>query len=207
MDELKMESPAGTGARTVPERARHGLARLPDALTRARLLALPVLWVLALLRLPQALAICAAAAALTDALDGFAARRLHVASRQGGARDSFADHLLSVSLVAWLALLRPEFVREQRVPLLLWGTLALGVLLVALARYGLPVNLHLYSAKAAGFAGWTFALILLFTGTYSRALFTAVLVLLTLAAVEALLVVLGGRADAPRRSLFSRGRD
>ncbi|HEX6913409.1 MAG TPA: hypothetical protein VF142_23590 [Longimicrobium sp.] len=62
-----------------------------------------------------------------------AARRPHVASRRGGARDSLAGHPLSVTPVAWLGLLRPHFGREHRLPLLPRGGLALRVPGVALA--------------------------------------------------------------------------
>ena len=177
------------------ELRRPALGWLPDALTWVRLGSLPVLWTLALLRLPEALAVGAAAAASTDLLDGFLARRLRVASRRGGALDSRADHLLSISLVLWLAMLRPRFFREQAIPMLLWAALALGVLAVGWIRRGQPVNLHLYSAKAAAFTGYAFGLLLLFTGTYNRAFFAFALALASFAAVEALLVMVTGRGD------------
>lgn len=203
MENPTMEGP-GPRMRAAPRTAPPALARLPDALTRARLLALPLLWILALLRLPQALAIGAAAAAFTDVLDGMAARRLHVASRAGGARDSAADHLLSLSLVLWLWLLRPEFFREQWPALLPWTILAATVLAVALVRHRQLVNLHLYSAKAAAVAGYLFALLLLYRGAYSLPFFGLVLTLATIAAAEALLVLLSGRTDHAGGSFFSR---
>lgn len=192
-----------------PSARRPALAWLPNALTRARLYALPVLWVLAFLQLPQAVAIGAAAAAFTDVLDGVLARRLGVTSRRGGALDSLADHLLSISLVVWLVMLRSEFFREQGLPLSLWSAFALGVLVLGWMRRRQPVNLHLYSAKVAGTVGYVFGLLLLYTGTYSRAFFAAALALATLAALEALIVILARRTDGHGGSIFlppRRGR-
>lgn len=202
---IEMETD-GARVQAAAKPRRPALAWLPDALTWVRLGSLPVLWTLALLRLPEALALGAAAAASTDLLDGAIARRLRVASRRGGALDSRADHLLSISLVVWLAMLRPEFFREQRLPMLLWSALALGVLAVGWMRRGQPVNLHLYSAKAAAFVGYVFGLLLLFTGTYNRAFFAAALALASLAAVEALLVMVTGRAEGRGGSILLRRR-
>lgn len=185
---------------------RPALAWLPDALTWARLLALPVLWALALLRMREALAIGATAVAFTDLLDGMLARRLGVASRRGGALDSRADHLLSISMVLWLVMLRPEFFRERWLPLTLWSVLALGVLAVGWLRRGQPVNLHLTSGKAASFLGWAFGLLLLYRGAYAPAFFWITISLTTLAALEALLVIATGRANVPGGTIFTRRR-
>lgn len=182
------------------------LAWLPEALTWARLLAIPPLWALALLRMPETLAVAAAAVAFTDVLDGMAARRLGVASERGGELDSRADHLLSISIVLWMVMLRPEFFREQWLPLSAWAAFALGVLALAWLRSGQPVNLHLWSAKVAAPVGYVFGLLLLYTGTYSRLFFAAALGIVTLAALEALLVILTGRTQSPGPFLFLRRR-
>ncbi|HEX2210810.1 MAG TPA: CDP-alcohol phosphatidyltransferase family protein [Longimicrobium sp.] len=185
---------------------RPRLAWLPNALTWARLMALPALWVLALLEMPRELAVAATAVALTDVLDGFLARRLGVTSRRGGALDSRADHLLSISIVLWMVMLRPQFFREQWLPLSAWSAFALGVLAYGWMRRGQPVNLHLYSAKVAGVTGYVFGLMLIYYGTYSRVFFVAALSLAIWAALEALLVILTGRVDSPGGTIFVRRR-
>jgi phosphatidylglycerophosphate synthase len=173
-----------------PEAPRHRLGWLPNALTRARLAALPVLWVVALFQQPAALAVGTAAAAATDVADGILARRLGVASEKGGALDSLADHLLSISLLAWLLIFRPEFFREQLGPLLAWFAFALCVLAAGWVRHRQMVNLHLYSAKAAGTVGYVFGILLLFGGGYSPAFFAFTMALLWIAGAESLLVIL-----------------
>jgi cardiolipin synthase len=182
----------------VPGRAPR-LAWLPDALTMARLAALPVLWVLAFLRMPEALAMGAALAGATDVLDGMLARRLGVTSQRGGAMDSLADHLLSVSLVVWLFLFCPHFFRAEGVGLLAWAAFALGLLAVGWLRFRQVGNLHLYSAKAAGFVCTCFGLLLLYTGEYSRPVWFAVLGLAWLAGIESLLVILTRRDVSDHR--------
>jgi phosphatidylglycerophosphate synthase len=165
-----------------------------------------VLWVVALLQLPAALAVGTAAAALTDVLDGILARRLGVTSERGGALDSLADHLLSISLFAWLLMLRPEFFREQLVPLALWISFALFVLAVGWFRRGQMVNLHLFSTKVAGTVGYVFGILLLFTGSYSVAVFAVAMALVWVAAGEALLVILTGRDLRAHAAAMTRRR-
>ena len=73
------------------------LAQLPNALTVARLVVIPVYAVLILRAVnghSWAAAILFALAAITDQIDGFLARRWHVESRFGKIADPLADRLL-----------------------------------------------------------------------------------------------------------------
>jgi CDP-diacylglycerol--glycerol-3-phosphate 3-phosphatidyltransferase len=83
------------------------LAQLPNALTVLRLLAIPV-FVLLLLRTDSegsyGLAALFAAAALTDQVDGFLARRWHVESEFGRVADPLADRLMIDAAVLLLCL-------------------------------------------------------------------------------------------------------
>lgn len=84
-----------------------GLARIPNALTIARFAAVPVFVVLEASAddgksWPAALVF--AAAAITDQVDGWLARRWHVESRFGTVADPLADRLLidSAVVLLWL---------------------------------------------------------------------------------------------------------
>lgn len=83
-------------------------AYIPNAICVARiLLVAPTLWALAEARFGLAL-LLVVAAGLSDALDGFLAKRFDWRSRLGGLLDPFADKVLLVSLflmLAWLGLL------------------------------------------------------------------------------------------------------
>jgi phosphatidylglycerophosphate synthase len=161
-----------------------------DRLTALRLALLPVLWVLALLRLPVYLGIGVAIAGLTDMLDGYLARRSRQSTPFGSHFDSIADHLLSASMVIWLFWLRPHFFREQWPLLLLWAGIALSVLLVGWIKFRRFGDLHLYSAKAAAILGNLFGISLLIFGTYSPPVFYAVLAFCFVAAAETLIALL-----------------
>lgn len=179
------------------------LQQVPNALTGLRLLLVPVLWALALMGQAWLVGAGTLLAWFTDMIDGPLARRLGSTSRWGSTFDSVADHVLSTSLVLWLVLLRPEFVREQFPLLLGWSILALSTVAVGMIRFGKPGDLHLYSGKLAGGLGYLFGASLLLAGGYSRWFFYAVFAVATLAAVETLAIYFTSRrVDEHRRSIF-----
>ena len=166
-----------------------------DHLTASRLLALPVLWALALTDRPVALDIGLALAGITDVLDGPVARRTGRSTRFGSQLDSIADLLIMGSTVVWMATLRPEFFAQNALALLIWvgiGSAALVVTWVRLGRFG---DLHLYSAKAAGVVGYLFAVSLFVFADYSRFLWVLTITLAIAAASETLLAALLRRPE------------
>ena len=108
------------------------LAKLPNALTILRLLAIPV-FVVFMLRTDgegsYGLAALFAAAALTDQVDGYLARRWHVESEFGKFADPLADRLMIDAAVLLLCL-------DDRLP---WLALAivLGRDALLMGGYGL----------------------------------------------------------------------
>lgn len=168
-----------------------------DHLTAFRLLALPALWALALTGHGVALGIGLALAGLTDVLDGPVARRTGRSTRFGSQLDSIADLLLMGSTVAWMALLRPAFLVENAIALLVWAGIGIAALVVLWVRFGRFGDLHLYSAKAAGVVGYVFAVWLFIFGDYSPAFWALTIGLGILAASETLLAALLRRPDEP----------
>jgi hypothetical protein len=71
-----------------------------------------------------------------------------------------------VSILLWLLMLRPEFVREQAVPLLAAVAVGIAALLVGWFRFGRLWDLHLYSSKAGAFLGYVFTVWILVLGDY-----------------------------------------
>jgi cardiolipin synthase (CMP-forming) len=178
-----------------------------DALTILRLVAVPVLWVLAALKLQMHLGIGIALAGITDVLDGPVARRTGRSSRFGSQLDSVADLVLMGSIVAWIAWLHPGFLRANLVPLAAWAVIGTSALLATWVRLGRVGNLHLYSAKAAGVVGYVFVVWLFVLGDYSPAFFAVAVGLAIVAATETLLVAVTRRdADEKLVSIFSRPR-
>lgn len=78
---------------------------LPNALTLGRLLAVPVVvWLIATGRF-QAAFWCFAAAGITDAVDGYLARRLNQITPLGAYLDALADKMLLMSIYVTLAII------------------------------------------------------------------------------------------------------
>ena len=76
---------------------------LPNALTVLRMvLVVPLAWMIRETRYDEAVVV-AAVAGLTDALDGFLAKRLGWQSWLGGVLDPIADKLLLIAAFLWLA--------------------------------------------------------------------------------------------------------
>lgn len=168
-----------------------------DHLTAARLLALPLLWGLALTGHARALGVGLALAGITDVLDGPVARRLGRSTRFGSQLDSIADLLVIGSTVVWMAILRPGFFAENATALVVWlgiGLVGLGITWIRLGRFG---DLHLYSAKAAGVVGYVFAIALFVFEDYSRLFWGLTIGLAIVAAAETLLAALLRRPDEP----------
>ena len=169
---------------------REYLKTIPNLLTALRLLLLPVLWGLALLKWPVPLAIGMIISFLTDTLDGFIARRFNVTSAFGSKFDSLADNLLIPSTVIWLVILRPEVLTDH--PILCAVAVATygSSLLVGWIKFRRFANLHLYSKKTAGVLSYAFIVHALLASQYNAWLFYIAISLFILASVEGLILQL-----------------
>lgn len=176
-----------------------------DVLTLARLLMVPILWVLALTVRSFYLGVGLAVAGLTDVLDGPVARRTGRSSRYGAQLDSVADILLMASVFWWLFLLRPEFFLDNAIPLVIWAVIGSAAVIATLVKFGRMANLHLYSAKAAGVLGHLFSVWIFVFGSYSRLVFWGVVAVAIVASTETLLVALTrDQVSEETRSILSR---
>ena len=176
---------------------------LPDQLTLLRMVAVPILWVFALLALRIPLGIGLAIAGSTDVLDGFLARRMHRTTRIGSQLDSIADMALIISVVIWLLMLRPDLFREHGPILIVWSALGTLTLIVGWLRFRRFANLHLYSAKAAGFIGHLFAIyMLMFDGPASPFFFVAIGAAFIATTESLLFLLMRSRADESSGTLL-----
>lgn len=135
---------------------RELLESVPNRITAARLALIPVLWVLAWLRLPVLVGLGVFASFVTDVLDGYIARRLGQVSESGSRLDSLADNILIPSAVLWLWMLRPEVFRDHPVLMVVALSLYISAMLVGLVKFKRFGNLHLYSSKAAAIPMYLF---------------------------------------------------
>lgn len=180
-------------------------SQIPNIITATRIVALPVLWVLAAQGRTQILAVVLAVVISTDLVDGTLARWFDARSDLGSRLDSIADHMLTASVVIWLVWLEPEFIAENARVLLAWLALGLVTLAVGWARFRRIGDLHLYSAKAAMTLGYIFVVLLLYRGDYEPWFFAVTIGACFVGTGETLLVYLT-RGDGWERpgSVFSR---
>jgi CDP-diacylglycerol--glycerol-3-phosphate 3-phosphatidyltransferase len=144
-------------ARRHPAWLRH----VPNVLSGARALAVPVLLVLAFEAQRTAFTWVLIPALLSDILDGWIARAFALESRLGAALDSVADSLMLFVSVYGVWVFHPEVIREHA--WLCGIAVGLWVLedLLALARYGRLSSFHTYLSKVVAnllgfFIGWLF---------------------------------------------------
>lgn len=162
---------------------------IPNLVTGSRLLAVPVLWGFAVAGHTLVVGAGLVFAWVSDALDGFLARRLHAVTAWGSQFDSVADTLMFLSAFAWVVMLRPEFIAEHAVLLGIWLGIGAANYLVAWVRFRRLPDIHLYSAKGANFLGFLFVAHLVAFGTYPAWVAVSVIGLCILAALETFIVV------------------
>ncbi|MGV3638883.1 MAG: CDP-alcohol phosphatidyltransferase family protein [Adhaeribacter sp.] len=126
---------------------------------------------------------------LTDALDGFLARRYQAVSRLGARLDSVADQFTLAAAVAGLFVFRSSFLREQQV--LIAGVLALYVLqtVLALIRYGKISSFHTWLAKITGLLSGIFLALIFLSPQPLYPLFYLTIVLAFLELLEEIVLV------------------
>ena len=144
-------------------RPRHPawLRHVPNVLSGARALAVPVLLVLAFQGRETAFTWVLIPALLSDIFDGWIARAFALESKLGAALDSVADSLMLFVSVYGIWVFHPEVIRGHAwlcgIAVGLW---ALEDVL-ALARYGRLSSFHTYLSKVVAnllgfFIGWLF---------------------------------------------------
>lgn len=173
-----------------------------NGITLYRLLAAPVLLYFVVAGQIDVFKWLLAVSFLTDAVDGYVARRFRVTSVEGSKLDSIADDLTVVVAITGLILLRPDFIREQYAVIIPLLVLYVGQTTLALVRYGKISSFHTYLAKGAAVLQGVFLVLAFFTDPivplfYAVALLTAIDLL-----EEAVLVVLLPRWQVNVKGLY-----
>lgn len=164
------------------------LKTIPNQLTAARLVLIPVMWVLAFLKMPVPIGIGLALSFITDALDGYIARKLNQVSEFGSKFDSLADNLLLPSALVWLWLFRPEVYREHLVIGIFAILLYFSSLFLGLIKFHRFANLHLKLSRVTAVFLYLFMSHALIAPAYSPVLFYTALVLFIISSTETFLL-------------------
>jgi CDP-diacylglycerol--glycerol-3-phosphate 3-phosphatidyltransferase len=135
----------------------------PNLLSGLRFLLVPLLLWLAWSGESRAFLLCLVLSLVTDAADGFVARRFRQASQLGARLDSWADFLTSLALPICAWWLRPEVIRQEA--LIIGAGIFFYLLAIAIGflKFGRLTSYHTWGAKLSAvlFAG---GLVLLFAG-------------------------------------------
>jgi cardiolipin synthase len=168
--------PAGTLILGTTSKQTAYLSHLPNIISTARLLAVPVLVALAWNGKLEPYKWLLLAALLSDILDGLIARGLGLTSPLGALLDSLADALLMVAAGYGIWVFHPVFLHEHAPAVTLVLGLWLAELLVSLWRYGKLSSFHLYSVRAGAYALGIFIMILFFWGFNPWAFYLALVI-------------------------------
>ncbi len=160
----------------------------PNLLSAARIGLMPVVLTTAIAGSRGWFVVSLSISLLTDALDGFLARRLDAYSDLGRKLDSLADYLVMVTGLAGIAILWPEIVRRE-LPWIVAGLGAFfGVVVYGFIRTGRAPCYHTWGAKA-GAVACVLSLIPLLLGS-TAAPFHAVIVFQAIAGLDEIAIAI-----------------
>jgi len=163
---------------------RNAVMSAADWLTSARLLLVVALWPAALAGAGWLVGLGLIAAGLTDALDGYVARRTCRQSMRGARLDAVADLALMLSAAVWLERLHPLIAVENGPLLVVTAVLYVTSTIAGVIASRRLVDPRQVSAKVAGALLYLFALVTLLTGVYEAVLLELALVALAASALE-----------------------
>ncbi|MDP9048836.1 MAG: CDP-alcohol phosphatidyltransferase family protein, partial [Bacteroidota bacterium] len=131
-------------------------------LTLYRLVAVPLLLVLVFNHRFDLFRWLLVVSFLTDAVDGYLARKFNAISKLGATLDSIADDLtIAVAIIA-VFVSRPDFIKQEVVLIVIMSALYLVQIVLALIRYGKISGFHVYTAKVAAVLQGAFILLFFF---------------------------------------------
>lgn len=126
----------------------------------------------------------------TDAIDGFLARWFKVTSVMGARLDSIADDLTILMAVYGVIRLKPEFVQQELVLIIILLVLLVIQMVMALVRYGKISSFHTYLAKIAAVLQGSFLILLFFLQEPPLTLFYIASAVTILEIVEEMILVI-----------------
>lgn len=130
-----------------------------NGITLYRLVAAPVLILLALSHQLSVFKWLLVVSFFTDLIDGFLARKFKVDSKFGARLDSIADDLTVLAGLVGLLVFKASFVQEHLVLIILLLALFAVQVVLAFYRYGRMSSFHTYLAKAAAILQGSFLII------------------------------------------------
>jgi len=150
--------------------------RIINLITIYRLIAVPVLLALLFGRYLDAFKWALLVSFFTDAVDGTLARHFRVVSVFGAKADSIGDDLTVATGIVGMVLLNPDYLINNRWPILLLLALFGIQLAIAIVRYGKTTSFHTWLAKIAAVFQAMFLLSFFFIGPQDILFYAAVVI-------------------------------
>jgi CDP-diacylglycerol--glycerol-3-phosphate 3-phosphatidyltransferase len=139
----------------------------------------------------------------TDLIDGYLARKYKVASILGARLDSIGDDLTVLVAVTGLFIIKPDFIKQEKIIFLLLLVLFIIQISYAFVRYRKMTNFHTILAKMAALLQGVFLLLVFFTDKPVLLLFyTAAFVTIAELVEEIILIKLLPEWEANVKGLY-----
>ena len=160
-----------------------------NGITLYRIIAAPILLVLLFTKQYDIFKWLLGVSFFTDLIDGHLARKYKVTSIMGTKLDSIGDDLtVLVGLIA-LFVLKPEFIKQQIIILIILLVLFLVQTTFAFIKYRKMTNFHTLLAKTAALLQGVFLIFAFFTEQPSLILFYAATIVTMLELIEEIILV------------------
>ncbi len=163
------------------------IRHLPNLISAARIVSVPVLVVLAFLNKEEPFKWLFLAALLSDIADGLIARSLNVTSALGTKLDSIGDALLTVAAIYGIVVFHQEFVNNY----MTWFAVVAGLwvltILISFLRYGRLASFHSFALRVGAYALGIFVMVLFLWG-FNPLIFFAAVIISVLAYLEVLVL-------------------
>lgn len=127
---------------------------------------------------------------LTDAIDGFLARRYKVTSKLGSVMDSIGDDLTVAAGIFGITRYQPGLLSQHQLLVVLLIVLYLVQIALAVIRYGRMSSFHTYTAKLAAVLQGIFLILFYFLPSPIEWLFTLAAVLTIVDLLEEILLII-----------------
>jgi phosphatidylglycerophosphate synthase len=160
-----------------------------NGITLYRLIVAPFLLVLLFTRQYDLFKWLLALSFFTDAIDGFLARRYKVVSAFGSRLDSIGDDLTTVVAVIGIIVMKPEFIKQELIWLIIIFILFLVQISLAFSRYKKLTSFHTYGAKIATILQGIFLILFFFLPDPVYWLFYLAITLTGLELIEEIIII------------------
>lgn len=144
----------------IPPWKKEKIFNIPNLLSSYRLLIFPVILWLAATRNEKPFVILICISLITDALDGFIARKFNLVTKFGAQIDNMADFVTFFLAIYGLFVFRWEFVRPHVWILFIFMGVLLFSYVLGLLKFRKMPGLHIYSCVATGYIQGLFFFVL-----------------------------------------------